>query len=85
MALCLGVFTLGAMGGFFGSVGERIARLGPTAWLGLAVLVLGAVLGFFADALCERFCPETPERSAMFRAVGVGAAFAGTLLALGIL
>ena len=69
MAVCLGV-----LGGSFPEV----------SWFGIGMLAVGAVLAYGADALCERLCPDVPERALLFRAVGLGVAIVGAVIALRI-
>ena len=64
------------------------ARLGDVSlarisWVGLLILLLGAMLGFFATAISRKLWPQDMEqKTVMLRFVGVGIAMAGTLLTL---
>lgn len=64
----------------FGDV--SLARI---SWVGLLVLVLGAVLGFCALPISRKLWPgQAEQRAVLLRFVGVGVAMVGTLLTLRI-
>ena len=51
-------------------------------WPGVAILLLGALLGFFADSICKRFFPDEPKRAAQCRLIGLALSFAGAIWTL---
>ncbi|MDR3050386.1 MAG: hypothetical protein LBU67_01525 [Oscillospiraceae bacterium] len=53
------------------------------AWGGVALLLAGAAVGFGADGLCKLLHPGKPQRAAVYRLAGLGAAIIGALWALG--
>ncbi len=51
-------------------------------WGGVAVLLIGAALGYFGDKIAGLWWPDMPKRGVMLRVAGLALAFAGTLWAI---
>lgn len=76
MALSLRLMVLAK----FGDV--SLARI---SWVGLLVLLVGAVLGFCAAPISKKIWPgQAEQRTVLLRFLGVGIAMVGTLLTLRI-
>ncbi len=62
----------------------QLGQLRAPVWGGVALLLVGAGVGFFADALGAKISPDKPQYTVYYRLAGLALAVIGWLWAMRI-